>query len=126
MFVSNGLLLTVSIVVLAFVSWKLLLLCLICVPAVVLASIKFQRDSNVAYLDVRDGIGATLSHLQEGIAGVRVVQAFGRQDIAASRFATRRRSLYVAHMRSGKVPAWYLPHIHSAGPAPTSGPARGV
>src|SRR3546814_17358763 len=72
MFVSNGLLLTVSIVVLAVVSWKLLLLCLICVPAVVLASIKFQRDSNVAYLDVRDGIGATLSHLQEGIAGVRV------------------------------------------------------
>src|SRR3546814_849260 len=115
MFVSNGLLLTVSIVVLAVVSWKLLLLCLICVPAVVLASIKFQRDSNVAYLDVRDGIGATLSHLQEGIAGVRVVQAFGREDIEASRFATRSRSLYDAHMRSVKVSAWYMPIIELAG-----------
>ena len=72
MFVSNGLLLVVSVVVLAAVSWKLLLLCLVCVPFVVLASIRFQRESNAAYLDVRDGIGDTLSQLQEGIAGVRV------------------------------------------------------
>src|SRR3546814_1235789 len=66
-------------------------------------------------LDVRDGIGATLSHLQEGIAGVRVVQAFGREDIEASRFATRRRSLYDAHMRSVKVSAWYMPIIELGG-----------
>ena len=38
----------------------------------IVASVKFQRDSNTAYLDVRDRIGNTLSHLQEGIAGVRV------------------------------------------------------
>src|SRR3546814_14065876 len=74
MFVSNGLLPTVSIVVLAVVSWKLLLLCLICVPAVVLASIKFQRVSHLAYLDVRDGIGAHLSHPQEDIHAGPVVQ----------------------------------------------------
>jgi ABC-type multidrug transport system fused ATPase/permease subunit len=86
MFVSNGLLLVVSVVVLAAVSWKLLLLCFICVPFVVLASIRFQRESNAAYLDVRDGIGNTLSQLQEGIAGVRVVQAFGREDVESARF----------------------------------------
>jgi ATP-binding cassette subfamily B protein len=115
MFVSNGLLLTVSVVVLAVVSWKLLLLCLICLPPVILASIKFQRDSNAAYLEVRDGIGATLSHLQEGIAGVRVVQAFGREDIESSRFQRRSRRLYDAHMRSVKISAWYLPVIELAG-----------
>jgi ATP-binding cassette subfamily B protein len=115
MFVSNGLLFTVSVVVLAVVSWKLLLLCLICVPAVILASIKFQRDSNAAYLEVRDGIGATLSHLQEGIAGVRVVQAFGREDIESSRFARRSRRLFDAHMRSVKISAWYLPVIELSG-----------
>ena len=73
-------------------SWKLLLLCLICLPPVILASIKFQRDSNAAYLEVRDRIGATLSHLQEGIAGVRVVQAFGREDVESSRFQRRSRA----------------------------------
>jgi ATP-binding cassette subfamily B protein len=115
MFVSNGLLLTVSVGVLAAVSWKLLLLCLVCIPGVVLASIKFQRDSNEAYLVVRDGIGSTLSQLQEGIAGVRVVQAFGREDVEATRFRRRSRGLYDAHMRSVWISAWYLPVIELAG-----------
>jgi ATP-binding cassette subfamily B protein len=115
MFVSNGLLLGVSIVVLALVSWKLLALSLICLPIVLLASVKFQRDSNVAYLDVRDGIGTTLSHLQEGLAGVRVVQAFGREDVESERFQQGSRRLYDAHMRSVRISAWYLPVIELAG-----------
>ena len=78
-------------------------------PFVVLASIKFQRDSNAAYLDVRDRIGATLSQLQEGIAGVRVIQAFGREDVESDRFQRRNRRLYDAHMRSVRISAWYLP-----------------
>jgi ATP-binding cassette, subfamily B, bacterial len=115
MFVSNGLLLVVSVVVLAVVSWQLLLLCLICVPFVVLASIRFQRESNAAYLEVRDGIGSTLSQLQEGIAGVRVVQAFGREDVESARFQMGNRRLFDAHMRSVKISAWYLPVIELAG-----------
>lgn len=115
MFVSNGLLLVVSVVVLAVVSWQLLLLCLVCVPFVVMASIRFQRASNVAYLEVRDGIGSTLSQLQEGIAGVRVVQAFGREDVESARFEQGSRRLFDAHMRSVKISAWYLPVIELAG-----------
>ena len=115
MFVSNSLLLGVSVVLLAAVSWKLLALCAIAMPAVILASIKFQRDSNIAYLDVRDGIGSTLSQLQEGISGVRVVQAFGREEIEVDRFAARNRRLFEAHMRSVRISAWYLPVIDLAG-----------
>ncbi|HUS61847.1 MAG TPA: ABC transporter transmembrane domain-containing protein, partial [Acidimicrobiales bacterium] len=115
MFVSNGLLLVVSIVVLAAVSWKLLALCVVSLPVVVVASIRFQRASNVAYLDVRDGIGSTLSHLQEGLAGVRVVQAFGREEVESDRFRRGSRRLYDAHMRSVKISAWYLPVIEVAG-----------
>lgn len=115
MFVQNGLLLVVSVVVLGLVSPEMLGLCLIAVPGVVLASRKFQRDSNEAYLDVRDGIGATLSQLQEGISGVRVVQAFAREDVQTTRFEEHNRQLYDAHMRSVKISAWYLPVIEIAG-----------
>jgi ATP-binding cassette subfamily B protein len=115
MFVSSALLLVVSLLVLASVSWQLLLVCLVALPPVVLASIKFQRDSNVAYLDVRDNIGNTLSHLQEGIAGVRVVQAFAREDVEVDRFEQGNRELYDSHMRSVAVSAWYLPIIELAG-----------
>lgn len=115
MFVQNGLLLVVSIGVLFYVSPQMLGLCLVAVPGVVIASRKFQRDSNEAYLDVRDGIGATLSQLQEGISGVRVVQAFAREDVQTSRFEEHNRQLYDAHMRSVKISAWYLPVIEIAG-----------
>lgn len=115
MFLMNTLLLILSIVVLALVSWQLLLLCLVALPMVVIASIKFQRDSNRAYLQVRDRIGSTLSSLQEGIAGVRVIQAYGREDIESERFVRGSRSLYQAHMQSVFVQAWYLPVIEFAG-----------
>jgi ATP-binding cassette subfamily B protein len=115
MFIMNSLLLVFSFIVLLVVSWELLLVCLVAVPFVVLASIKFQRDSNSAYLTVRDRIGGTLSSLQEGIAGVRVIQAFGREDDQTGRFATSNRYLYDAHMRSVRIQAWYLPVIEFAG-----------
>lgn len=103
-----------SVVFLGIMSWQLLLVCLIPVPLVVLASIKFQRDSNEAYLTVRDRIGLTLSSLQEGISGVRVIQAYGREDVEIGRFQSRNHSLYRAHMKSVFVQAWYLPVIEGA------------
>ena len=114
-FVSNALLLVFSIAVLAIVSWQLLLICLIAIPPVVVASIKFQRDSNKAYLLVRDRIGSTLSSLQEGIAGVRVIQAYGREDVQVRRFTASNRALYDAHMSSVFTMSWYLPIIELAG-----------
>jgi ATP-binding cassette subfamily B protein len=103
-----------SVIVLGVVCWQLLLVCLIPVPLVIVASIKFQRDSNEAYLTVRDRIGLTLSSLQEGISGVRVIQAYGREDIEIGRFQNRNHSLYRAHMKSVFVQAWYLPVIEGA------------
>jgi ATP-binding cassette, subfamily B, bacterial len=115
MFVSNALLLVVSVIVLTSVSWQLMLVCMLALPPVIIASVKFQRDSNDAYLDVRDRIGSTLSHLQEGIAGVRVVQAFAREEVEVGRFERGNRELYDSHMRSVAISAWYLPVIELAG-----------
>ncbi len=115
MFVSNALLLVVSVIVLTTVSWQLMLVCMLALPPVIFASVKFQRDSNDAYLDVRDRIGSTLSHLQEGIAGVRVVQAFAREEVEVGRFERGNRELYDSHMRSVAISAWYLPVIELAG-----------
>jgi ATP-binding cassette, subfamily B, bacterial len=120
MFLSNGLLLFFSVVVLLVMSWQLTLVCLIALPFVIVASIKFQRDSNRAYLTVRDRIGLTLSNLQEGISGVRVIQAFAREDVEVGRFARRNRSLYDSHMDSVRISAWYLPIIELAGVGTTA------
>lgn len=120
MFVTNALLLAFSLAVLALVSWELLLVCLLAVPPVVAASIRFQRDSNRAYLVVRDRIGSTLADLQQGITGVRVIQAFAREEAEVGRFRSGNKVLYDAHMQSVKVQAWYLPVIEFAGLATTA------
>jgi ATP-binding cassette subfamily B protein len=115
MFLGNTLLLVFSVVVLAIVSWQLLLVCLVTLPFVILSSIKFQRDSNKAYLLVRDRIGNTLSSLQEGLSGVRVIQAYGRESEQVRRFTSTSRDLYDAHMDSVRISAWYLPVIEFSG-----------
>lgn len=115
MFVANILLLGFSVVALALVSWALLAVCLAVLPVVVVASVKFQRDSNQAYRSVRDHVGGTLSRLQEGIAGVRVIQAYGRSSREIDRFRRANGDLYGAHMRSVFVQSWYLPVIELAG-----------
>jgi ATP-binding cassette subfamily B protein len=89
--------------------------CSLALPPVIWASGKFQRDSNAAYLDVRERIGGTLSHLQEGISGVRVVQAFAREDVEIERFRAGNQRLFDSHMRSVWVSAWYMPVIELAG-----------
>lgn len=120
MFVSAGLLLVSSAVTLGFLSWQLLLLCLVTLPPVALASVKFHRDSNRAYLAVRDSVGTTLSSLQEGISGVRIVQAFARESVEADRFSATNQKLYRSHMESVKVAAWYLPVVEFAGAVSTA------
>jgi len=68
----SAILLVIFALILSFaMSWQLTLVGLLVMPVIIVASRKFQRDSNAAYLDVREQIGQTLSSLQEGIAGVR-------------------------------------------------------
>ena len=88
MFVQNSLLLFVSVVVLGAVSWKLLLLCLVAVPPVVAASIRSSSGSPTWPISTCATASAPpCPSMQEGISGVRVVQAFAREDIESSRFA---------------------------------------
>jgi len=120
LFISNVALLGLSGVVLTFVSWRLMLVCLLSLPFIVISSVRFSRRSSVAFLTIRDRIGDTLSQLQEGIAGVRVIQAFGREDHEVGRFSHRNRELYDAHLAAARISAFYTPKVEFAGLATTA------
>jgi ATP-binding cassette, subfamily B, bacterial len=115
LFLSNGLLLLVTLVVLLLMSWKLALIALVALPVVVVASVRFQRLSNKAYLIVRDRIGSMLSSLQEGLSGLRVIQSFAREENESRRFKARNDDLFDAHMYSVKISVWYFPIVEAAG-----------
>jgi ATP-binding cassette, subfamily B, bacterial len=115
LFLSNGLLLVVTLAVLVIMSWKLALIALVALPVVVVASVRFQRLSNAAYLIVRDRIGSMLSSLQEGLSGLRVIQSFAREEGEARRFKARNDELFDAHMHSVRISVWYFPVVEGAG-----------
>jgi ATP-binding cassette subfamily B protein len=114
-FVSASLLLSFALIVLLVMSWQLTLLALLVMPFIFAASIRFQRDSNAAYLIVRERIGENLSSLQENIAAVRVIQAYARESEQRRRFRRTNEALYDAHVHSVKVSTWYFGVVEFCG-----------
>ncbi|HUR78190.1 MAG TPA: ABC transporter ATP-binding protein [Acidimicrobiales bacterium] len=110
-FIVSGLLFLGACVVMVAMSWQLALVCLMLVPIVLRASIWYRDQSNVAYLNVRDRIGQTLTALQEGIVGVRVIQAFRQEPSRADRFSIVNQEQLRAQMHTEKLAAWYFPVI---------------
>ena len=114
-FVAAILLVGFALVAAFLTSWQLALAGLLVMPIIIVASRKFQRDSNAAYLDVRENIGQNLSALQEGIAGVRVIQAYAREPEQQRRFKESNRELYDSHVHSVRVSTWYFGLVETAG-----------
>jgi ATP-binding cassette subfamily B protein len=78
--VQNSLMLIGSAVILFFLDWRLALAALIVFPVMSLATAFFRRRSARAYRRVRERLGAVTASLQEDISGVRVLQAFHREE----------------------------------------------
>jgi ATP-binding cassette, subfamily B, bacterial len=114
-FVAAGLLLLMTLILLTALSWELTIVALIALPLLALASRRFQRQSNTAYLDVREKVANNLSTLQEGITGVRVIQAYHREDEQTRRFVAGNRALYRSHMHSVRVSTWYFGFVEFTG-----------
>ena len=114
MFVVNSLLLVGAVVVMIGMSWQLALGTLVVVPMVAKATSWFRRESNAAYLHLRESIGTNLSTIQEGLAGVRVVQAFNQEGAVVERFHITNEQLFGAHMRTERIAARYFPVVELA------------
>jgi ATP-binding cassette, subfamily B, bacterial len=115
LFVTNGLLILIAIVVLVVMSPVLFALSLVGMPVLIWSSRRFQKDSNRAYLDVRDRISQTLSTIQEGISGVRVIQAFARERAQEKRFADRNRAQLDANIEAVRISVRYFPVVEAIG-----------
>jgi len=115
LFVQNAFVFVGAVVVILLVSWQLALGILVIVPPVYFGSRWFRRVSNAAYLEVRDTISTNMSTLQESLEGVRVVQAFGREDAFSERFNATNEDQYHANMHTVRISAKYFPIIEYAG-----------
>jgi ATP-binding cassette subfamily B protein len=113
--VQNGLLFVGALVIIFVLSWQLALCVTIVVPPLYFATRWFRRESRIAFLDVRDRIGHNMSTLQEGLSGIRVVQAYGREAAFAGRFRETNEAQVDANMRTVRISVRYFPVVEMSG-----------
>jgi ATP-binding cassette subfamily B protein len=111
MAVSNGLTVIGVAVAMVLVDWQMAVSTFAVIAVLVGVSVIFQRQAAKAYEQVRERIGRVLAGLQEGIAGVRVVQAFSQEQVQATSFGRVNEAHYRANMSAAKAISWYFPAV---------------
>jgi ATP-binding cassette subfamily B protein len=96
---------------LVLVDWQMALAVFGIVAVLLVVSVIFQKHARKAYDLVRERIGAVLATLQEGITGVRVVQAFTQEGDQASTFGRINEGHFEANMSAARAISWYFPIV---------------
>ena len=99
----SGLQILLTIVALVFLSPKLALISLVALPILIASSWSFHHGAGRAYHAIRDRVAETFTVLQEGLAGVRVVQAFRREGKTLDRYRPRSQAQITAWRRASFV-----------------------
>ena len=81
------------------------------IAVLIVLSRVFQRYAARAYQEVRTQIGQVLATLQEGITGVRVVQAFTSEPEQAGHFGGVNEAYFEANMSTARAVSWYFPGV---------------
>jgi ATP-binding cassette, subfamily B, bacterial len=101
--VGSGLQIALTVAVLIILSPTLAAVSLVALPVLLIASWAFHHSAGGAYHAIRDRVAETLTALQEGLSGVRVVQAFRRERRTMETYRPRSRAQIGAWRRASFV-----------------------
>jgi len=107
-----ALILTGAMVIMFLIDWKLALATAAVLPALILATEVFRRKVEQAFRRIRVQVSRITSNLAENIAGMRVVQAFSRQQENLSTFDELNRTNYELGVRAARIFGVYFPGIN--------------
>ncbi|MEU8886645.1 ABC transporter ATP-binding protein [Streptomyces sp. NPDC048442] len=98
-------------VALVVIDVELALVVFATLPLLVFGTYFFRKKSVQAYELARDRVGAVNADLQESVAGLRIVQAFGREKAGRERFDANSRSYRQARVRGQWLISVYFPFV---------------
>ena len=107
----STLLLSGTAVILIVLDWRLALATLVVIPFMTLASAFFRSRSARAYAAVRERLGLVTATLAEDIAGMRMVQAFTREEQATENFRSVARGYRDSNMQTVTLNGIYFPFV---------------
>lgn len=98
-------------VLMVLVDWRMAIAAYLVVPGILWVSALFRRRVRDAYREIRRKLARINAFLQERIAGMRVVQLFGREAHESDGFRKIDGDHLDSHLRSVTVYALYFPAI---------------
>jgi ATP-binding cassette subfamily B protein len=109
--VQNSLTLIGTAILLFVLDWRLALATLSVIPLMSIATVIFRVRSTRAYRAVRERLGLVTATLAEDIAGMRVVQAFTREDTNTRNFKAVTERYRDSNMETVVLNALYFPFV---------------
>jgi ATP-binding cassette, subfamily B, bacterial len=90
---------------------QLALVALAVVPVLAVATVVFRRVSSAAYAEARERVSVVNADFQENVTGVRVAQAYLREERSAVTFAERSAAYRRSRLRAQRYIATYFPFV---------------
>ena len=118
--VNSGLSFAGVMVALLIINLRLGLTVLTLIPLVVVATLVFRVKSSRAYGEAREKVAAVNADLQENVAGLRVSQAYRREQVNLARFTGLSDSYRRSRLRAQRYIAVYFPFVQSLSTAATA------
>jgi ABC-type multidrug transport system fused ATPase/permease subunit len=109
--VQSTLTLVGTAILLFVLDWRLALATLAVIPFMSIATVIFRVRSTRAYRDVRERLGLVTATLAEDIAGMRMVQAFTREEQNKRNFQGVAERYRDANMQTVMLNGWYFPFV---------------
>jgi ABC-type multidrug transport system fused ATPase/permease subunit len=104
--------LVAAAVILLFLDYKLALLVFIPIPIMAVSLRVYNKKIRPMYRKIRDRMGVINARLQDSLAGVRVVQAFGQEERELERFRIDSEAYYQAEARSIRTWGTFFPTMN--------------
>jgi ATP-binding cassette subfamily B protein len=98
-------------IILFLLSWQLSLATALILPPLIVSTLIFRTYSERAYGSVRERIADVMTHMQESFSGLRVVQAFGREQHNMERFGVINERNFWANVNTVRISALFFPWI---------------
>jgi ATP-binding cassette subfamily B protein len=101
------------LIAMLIINLRLGLTLLTIIPVLVAATVVFRAKSSQAYREAREKVSAVNADLQENVAGLRVAQAYRREQVNSEHFAGLSGAYLTTRLRAQRYIALYFPFVQA-------------
>jgi ATP-binding cassette subfamily B multidrug efflux pump len=101
-----------SLILMSLMSWQLTLLSFVLFPILGYTVMRFRQRIRPRYLAVQEQYGQMATALQENLAGIRLIQAYQREQTETAHFRDLNEELFRRSMAAARERAIYLPAMY--------------